>query len=82
MNSTASADNMFNSGDGFQEDVALLQQKLSGSNVPAPLKEETLRSISRLVRIAKYGHYSGEFETIKIEVNTTIVERKSVIKRV
>ncbi len=64
MNSTASTDNILNASDGFQEDVALLQQKLSVSKVPPELKEETLRSISRLIRIAKYGHYSGEFEII------------------
>jgi ATP-dependent Lon protease len=51
------------SGD-FQEDILLLQRKLSESNIPEGLKEETLRAILRLSRIAKYGHYSNEFETI------------------
>ena len=50
--------------DAFREDINLLEQKLKASNVPEDLKEETIRAILRLARIAKYGHYSTEFETI------------------
>jgi ATP-dependent Lon protease len=64
MNGTAPIQNSNNTGGDFQEDINRLQQKLSTSNAPQDLKEETLRAIDRLSRIAKYGHYSTEFETI------------------
>jgi len=64
MNGTAPINNVNSSQSDFQEDISLLQQKLAGSNAPPELREETLRAISRLSRIAKYGHYSTEFETI------------------
>jgi len=64
MDQTAQYNN-FNTVIGdFQEDISLLQRKLANSHAPDPLKEEILRAISRLSRIAKYGHYSTEFETI------------------
>lgn len=64
MNPTAQPNNLSNVESDFQEDILLLQNKLSQSNAPEGLKEETLRAVSRLSRIAKYGHYSTEFETI------------------
>jgi ATP-dependent Lon protease len=64
MDQTAHSNNMNNLGGDFQEDIMLLHSKLSNSSVPESLKEETLRAVSRLSRIAKYGHYSTEFETI------------------
>jgi ATP-dependent Lon protease len=64
MNGTAPIQNSNNTGGDFQEDINRLQQKLSTSNAPQDLKEETIRAIERLSRIAKYGHYSTEFETI------------------
>ena len=64
MNQSAQSNNVNNFAGDFQEDIQLLDKKLSNSNAPDPLKEETLRAVSRLSRIAKYGHYSTEFETI------------------
>jgi ATP-dependent Lon protease len=64
MNDTAPNQNSNNVANDFQEDINLLHKKLDQSNVPPELKQETLRAISRLSRIAKYGHYSTEFETI------------------
>jgi ATP-dependent Lon protease len=64
MNGTAPTQNLSNGQVDFQEDINLLQQKLNQSNIPQELKEETMRAISRLSRVAKYGHYSTEFETI------------------
>ena len=63
MDNTAQVNNSV-SMDAFQEDITLLEQKLKVSNAPQDLKEETTRAILRLGRIAKYGHYSTEFETI------------------
>ncbi|MDD3474520.1 MAG: AAA family ATPase [Candidatus Dojkabacteria bacterium] len=63
MDDTAQVNNL-GSMDSFQEDISLLEQKLNGSNVPQDLKDETTRAILRLARVAKYGHYSTEFETI------------------
>lgn len=64
MNQPAQPNNINNAGGDFQEDIQLLERKLSTSNAPDPLKEEILRAVGRLSRIAKYGHYSTEFETI------------------
>lgn len=64
MNGTAPNQNIDNVVNDFQEDINLLHRKLEQSNVPPELKEETVRAITRLSRIAKYGQYSTEFETI------------------
>jgi ATP-dependent Lon protease len=64
MNQSAQSNNINSAAGDFQDDIQLLERKLSTSNAPAPLKEETLRAVNRLSRIAKYGHYSTEFETI------------------
>ena len=50
--------------DGFLEEINTLQRKLDSVNMPPDLKDETLRVISRLTRMAKYGNYSSEFETV------------------
>ena len=63
MDNTAQVNN-FSSIDSFQEDISLLEKKLNGSNAPQDLKDETTRAILRLSRVAKYGHYSTEFETL------------------
>jgi len=63
MDNTAQVNNLAPM-DSFQEDIGLLEQKLNSSNVPQDLKDETIRAILRLARIAKYGHYSTEFEMI------------------
>ncbi len=53
-----------NTQSDFQDEINTLQRKLDSVNVPPQLKEETLRAISRLSRMAKYGNYSTEFETV------------------
>jgi len=45
-------------------EIVELQNKLSSSNAPVELKEDTMRSIERLERIAKWGNYSSEFENV------------------
>lgn len=45
-------------------EILELQNKLATSNVPVDLKEETMRSILRLERMAKWGNYGSEFETV------------------
>ncbi len=45
-------------------EVVELRNKLSNSNAPVELKESTMRSVSRLERIAKWGNYSSEFESV------------------
>jgi ATP-dependent Lon protease len=64
MNGTVPNQNNNSMVADFQDDINLLEKKLSQSNVPPGLKEETTHAILRLARIAKYGHYSTEFETI------------------
>lgn len=53
-----------NPNDGVISEILELQNKLTGSNAPISLKEETMRSILRLERMAKWGNYSSEFETV------------------
>jgi ATP-dependent Lon protease len=45
-------------------EIVELKNKLSSSNAPVELKEDTMRSIERLERIAKWGNYSSEFENV------------------
>ena len=49
------------SGDIFKE-VKKLEEILKNSTVPDELKERTTGMLERLVRMAKYGFYSQEFE--------------------
>jgi len=64
MNGTAPNQNFNTAVNDFQDDINILEQKLSQSSAPQDLKEETQRAVLRLSRIAKYGHYSTEFETL------------------
>ncbi|MDY0097138.1 MAG: hypothetical protein RBS01_02195, partial [Candidatus Dojkabacteria bacterium] len=50
--------------DGILSEILQLQNKLTSSKVPVELKEESMRSIQRLERMAKWGNYSSEFETV------------------
>lgn len=50
-------------GDMIAE-IVQLRNKLTSSNAPVELKEETIRSVDRLERIAKLGSYSSEFEKV------------------
>ncbi len=45
-------------------EIVELQNKLSSSNAPVELKEDTMRTIQRLERMAKWGNYSSEFESV------------------
>lgn len=45
-------------------EILELQNKLVTANIPVDLKEETMRSILRLERMAKWGNYGSEFETV------------------
>jgi len=45
-------------------EVIELQNKLSSSNAPIELKEDVMRTIDRLERMAKWGNYSSEFESV------------------
>ena len=48
----------------FISEIVELQNKLTQSNTPVGLKEEAIRNIERLKRMAKWGNYSAEFETV------------------
>jgi ATP-dependent Lon protease len=48
----------------FISEIAELESKLTQSNAPVGLKEEAMRNIVRLKRMAKWGNYSAEFETV------------------
>lgn len=50
--------------DEIISEIVQLQNKLTSSKVPVELKEETMRSVNRLERMAKWGNYSSEFETV------------------
>ncbi len=50
--------------DEIISEIVQLQNKLTSSKVPVELKEETMRSVNRLRRMAKWGNYSSEFETV------------------
>ena len=45
-------------------EIVELRNELSSSNVPVGLKEDTMKSVDRLQRMAKWGNYSSEFETV------------------
>lgn len=64
MDNTAQTNSFVSMKSDLEEDLIILKEKLSSSKVPEELREETLRSITRLARIAKYGHYSNEFEMV------------------
>ncbi|MCD4811100.1 AAA family ATPase [bacterium] len=50
--------------DDFLVEIKDLQRKIDNVNLPQDFREDILRAISRLARMAKYGNYSTEFETI------------------
>ena len=45
-------------------EVVELRNRLASSNAPVELKENTMKSIDRLERMAKWGSYSSEFESV------------------
>ena len=53
-----------NSSNDMLSEIIELQNKLNSSSAPIELKEESMRSIQRLERMAKWGNYSSEFEGV------------------
>ena len=45
-------------------EIIELQNRLTSSNTPIGLKDDTMRTIQRLERMAKWGNYSSEFESV------------------
>ena len=45
-------------------EIIELQNRLTSSNTPVGLKDDTMRTIQRLERMAKWGNYSSEFESV------------------
>lgn len=56
------------------EDVSKLQQQVAQSNMPTELRDKVNGMMSRMVRMAKFGNYSSDYEQISkyIEWITTI----------
>lgn len=50
--------------DSMLSEIVQLRNKLSSSNAPVELKENSMRNIDRLERMAKWGNYSSEFEGV------------------
>ncbi len=55
---------MSNSSRDVISEIVELQNKLTSSQAPIELKEDVMRTIQRLERIAKWGNYSSEFESV------------------
>lgn len=56
---------MDNPNDNYMlSEIVELSNKLSTSLVPIELKEQSMRTIQRLERMAKWGSYSSEFESV------------------
>lgn len=51
-------------GNTILSEIVELQNKISSSHAPIELKEEVTRTIQRLERMAKWGNYSSEFESV------------------
>ncbi len=54
----------YSNDNGMIAEIVELGNKLSTSVTPVELKEQTMRTIQRLERIAKWGNYSSEFENV------------------
>ncbi len=50
--------------DNVMSEIVELQNKLASSNAPIELKEQTMKTIQRLERMARLGNYSSEFESV------------------
>ena len=50
--------------DNVMSEIIELQNKLASSNAPIELKEQTMKTIQRLERMARLGNYSSEFESV------------------
>ncbi len=48
----------------FLSELVELKNKLVSANTPVELKESSMKSIDRLERMAKWGSYSSEFESV------------------
>ncbi len=54
----------YSNDNGMIAEIVELGNKLSSSNTPVELKEQVMRTIQRLERMAKWGSYSSEFESV------------------
>ena len=50
--------------DNIMSEIVELQNRLASSNAPIELKEQTMKTIQRLERMARLGNYSSEFESV------------------
>ena len=50
--------------DNVMSEIVELQNKLASYNAPIELKEQTMKTIQRLERMARLGNYSSEFESV------------------
>ncbi len=64
QNGIPSNDGATSSVDENLNEISELEKKLLNSSSPDSLKEEAMRSITRLKRMAKMGGYSSEFENV------------------
>lgn len=48
----------------LEKEASELKQKVSSVDLPSDLQEKVLRMVDRLVRMAKYGGYSAEYENL------------------
>lgn len=61
---TARSNAPVNTANDILSEIVELQNKLSTSPAPIELKEDVMRTIQRLERMAKWGNYSSEFESV------------------
>lgn len=61
---TSRVNTIVNTDNSNLSEIIELQNKLTSSNAPIGLKEECMRTIQRLERMAKWGNYSAEFESV------------------
>ena len=61
---TARSNAPLNTNSDILSEIVELQNKLSTSPAPIELKEGVMRTIQRLERMAKWGNYSSEFESV------------------
>jgi ATP-dependent Lon protease len=50
---------------GIISEIIELENRLTSSNAPIELKEDVMRNIQRLERMAKWGNYSSEFQNVE-----------------
>lgn len=61
---TARSNAPVNTANDILSEIVELQNRLGTSPAPIELKEDVMRTIQRLERMAKWGNYSSEFESV------------------